>query len=178
MAGTVVQVAQLAMTFPEKILPEILQAMRYSRKIAIGIVNETSATWEAINVYFDSGTSDVVIPEIVKPNEALLYNARKTRVPAPTGSVGVIAYYMRDVDKTLAVLFHVPFDKNLFDNCWDAKVYPGWNRANQDMYYDLYYGNPLKGDNGWYSKVIGEGYKVKGIMGSSGTCTQLLRIFQ
>ena len=36
------------------------------RKIAIGVWNETDHPWEAISVYFSSGTSDDILPLNVK----------------------------------------------------------------------------------------------------------------
>ncbi len=174
-AGTVIAAAELTLGVLEKILDTMGSI---ERKIAIGVANETKSTWEGLNVFFESGTSEVVIPELVKTKEALLYDARKTDGPTATGSVGVIAYYMPDVKKTLAVLFSVPFDYNLYSNWWDAKVYPGRKNADYDMYKELYYGNPFKGDDGWHTKPIGEGFNMKGIMTSGGSCTQELRIFQ
>ncbi|KAL9956590.1 hypothetical protein ACROYT_G038086 [Oculina patagonica] len=171
MADKVIPAAELTFSVLEKLL-EAMGSIK--RKIAIGIANETSCTWEALNVHFLSGASDVILPEFVKTTEAAL----KTKGPTATGSVGVLAYYMKDVNKTLAVLFSVPFDYNLYSNLWDAKVYPGRKKADYDMYKELYYGNPFKGDNGWHSKVIGGGFSVKGIMTSAGSCIQKLRISQ
>ena len=175
MADKVIPAAELTFSVLEK----LLEAMgSIERKIAIGIANETSCTWEALNVFFESGASDTIPPEFVKTKEAALYDARKTNGPTATGSVGVLTYYMKDVNKTLAVLFSVPFDYNLYSNWWDVKVYPGRKKADYDMYKELYYGDPFKGDDGWHSKVIGGGFSMKGIMTSAGSCKQEIRISQ
>lgn len=125
---------------------------------------------------FFSGASDTILPEYVKSQKAALYDARKTSGPVATGAVGVLTYYMKDVNKTLGVLFSVPFDYNLYSNWWDAKVYKGKKMADNDMYKDLYYGDPFKGDDSWKTKQIGEGYSLKGFMSSSGTCELEVRI--
>ena len=38
----------------------------YQRKIAIGIENKSGYPWTAITVYFQSGTTDMVLPTFVK----------------------------------------------------------------------------------------------------------------
>ena len=63
-----------------------------SRKIAIGIANETPYKWEALNTYFVSGTSESVLPEFVTKGNVALYTAKKRSGPVATGSVGVFAY--------------------------------------------------------------------------------------
>ena len=70
--------------------------------------------------------------------KALLYEGRKTRGPVATGSVGVMAYYIPDMDKTLAVMFSIPFDYNLYSNWWNVKLFRGSDRANYYMYYFMY----------------------------------------
>ena len=48
-------------------LKSVLDALgNVNRKIAIGIDNESGYKWTAINVYFRSGTSDVVMPYTVR----------------------------------------------------------------------------------------------------------------
>ena len=106
------------------------------RKVAVGVANETQGTWTAIGAYYFSGTSDVVIPETVKNDKALLYDGRSTDCPVATGAVGVIGYTMED-GNTLGVLFSVPFDYNWYDNWWNAKVYKGSKKVDHDMYEDL-----------------------------------------
>lgn len=173
--GPVIEAAQLEQT----ILQNVLDRMgAINRKIVIGIANETPSNWQALNVYFFTGASEAILPEFVKSRKAVLYNARKRTGPVVTGSVGVLTYYMPDVQKTIAVLFSVPFDYNLFRNWWDVKAYNGEKRADYYMYRDLYYGNPVRGDDGWYTKNIGEGYSVKGIMTGAGTCKLQLKIFK
>ena len=146
-----------------------------NRKIAIGFVNETPYKWEALNTYFVSGTSESVLPEFVTKGNVGLYTAKKRTGPVATGSVGVFAYYMKDAEKTIAVMFSVPFDYNLFSNWWNVKIYPGKERATHDMYESMYYNDPIQGDNGWHVKNV-DGFQVKGTMTSCGGCLLQLRI--
>lgn len=107
--------------------------------------------------------------------KALLYEGRKTSGPVATGSVGVMAYYIPDMDKTLAVMFSIPFDYNLYNNWWNVKLFRGRDRANYYMYYFMYhYGHPFKGDNGWHHSNLGLGLKMRGSLASSGQA--MLRI--
>ena len=173
-AGDVIDVVQLTLD----LLTNILDAMgAIERKIAIGIGNETKVNWNTVGVYFESGTSDVVLPEELAPQQAVLYNARKTNGPTATGAVGVVGFQMSD-GNTLGVMFSVPFDYNLYSNWWNAKVYEGSKSVNHDMYKDLYYdADPFKGDDQYHEREdIGQGYKVKGVMSSSGTCTLMVSI--
>ncbi|XP_031563888.1 DELTA-actitoxin-Aeq1b [Actinia tenebrosa] len=164
-AGAVIEGATL--TF--NVLQTVLKALGdISRKIAVGIDNESGMTWTAMNTYFRSGTSDIVLPYEVPHGKALLYNGQKDRGPVATGVVGVLAYAMSD-GNTLAVLFSIPFDYNLYSNWWNVKVYKGHRRADQRMYEELYYNlSPFRGDNGWHNRDLGYGLTSRGFMNSSG----------
>ena len=146
-----------------------------SRKIAIGIVNETPYKWEALNTYFVSGTSESVLPEFVTKGNVALYTAKKRSGPVANGSVGVFAYYMKGAHKTIAVMFSVTFDYNIFSNWWNVKIYPGKERATHDMYKSMYYNDPFKGDNSWHIENV-NGFQVKGTMRNCGECLLQLRI--
>ena len=142
-----------------------------SRKTAIGVTNDTNQDWTALNTYFFSGTSDVVLPYDLPANETLIYSAHKTTGPVATGAVGVFAYHMSG-GFTLAVMFSVPFDYTYYENWWNVKVYKGKNPADETMYKDLYYkSNPFKGDDSWHEKSLGYGLQVRGCMASSGKAT-------
>ena len=48
-------------------LKSVLDALgNVNRKVAIGVDNESGYEWKAINAYFRSGTSDVVMPYTVR----------------------------------------------------------------------------------------------------------------
>ena len=170
--AAVVAAAELTEETLETLLDSISSV---NRKIAIGFVNETPYKWEALNTYFVSGTSESVLPEFVTKGNVGLYTAKKRTGPVATGSVGVFAYYMKDAHKTIAVMFSVPFDYNIFSNWWNVKIYPGKERATHDVYKSMYYNDPFKGDNGWHVKNV-DGFQVKGTMTSCGGCLLQLRI--
>ena len=75
----------------------------------------------------------------------------------------------------IAVMFHIPFDYNLYSNYWDVKIYVGKERATLDMYKSMYYNHPFEGDNGWHIKDV-DGFQVKGTMTNGGKCLLQLRI--
>ena len=103
--------------------------------------------------------------------QAVVYGPRKTSGPVATGTVGVLAYYIPSIRKTLSVMFSVPFDYNWYENWWNAKLYPGNQRANYNQYYDLYYdANPFRA-NGWHDRSLGSGLKFRGSMSNSGQAT-------
>nr|A0A345GPN1.1 RecName: Full=Nigrelysin; Short=Ng; AltName: Full=Actinoporin; AltName: Full=DELTA-actitoxin-Ani1a; Short=DELTA-AITX-Ani1a; AltName: Full=Pore-forming toxine; Short=PFT; Flags: Precursor [Anthopleura nigrescens]AXG64230.1 nigrelysin precursor [Anthopleura nigrescens] len=174
-AGAVMEGANLGMS----VLQTILQAIGdVSRKIAVGVDNESGRSWTAQNAYFRSGTSDVILPHTVPSGKALLYDGQKNRGPVATGVVGVITYTMGD-GNTLAVMFSVPYDYNWYSNWWNVKIYHGKVRASQKMYEDLYYyRSPFKGDNGWHERNLGYGLKSKGFMNSSGAALLQIKVMK
>ena len=87
----------------------------------------------------------------------------------------MFAYYMEGADKTIAVMFSVPFDYNFYSNWWDVKIYPGKEIATHDVYHSMYYNHPFEGDNGWHIKNV-DGFQVKGTMTNGGGCLLQLRI--
>ena len=100
-----------------------------------------------------------------------MYGPRKTDVPTFTGVVGVLTYYIPDKKSTLTVMWSVPYDYNLYENWWNVKLYDGNVRASKSMYEVLYYHtNPFRA-NGWYSRDLGYGLKLRGSMSSSGKAT-------
>ena len=87
--------------------------------------------------------------------------------------MGVMAFYIPDLDKTLAVMFSVPFDYNLSGNRWNVDTYAGKCRADKDMYERMYHKDPLPfmGDNKWHKRSIRSELMMTGSMASSGTST-------
>jgi len=43
-------------------LKTLLDSIETNRRIALGVWNESDHPWEAISVYFSSGTSDIILP--------------------------------------------------------------------------------------------------------------------
>ena len=88
------------------------------------------------------------------------------------GAVGVFTYYIPDLKKTLAIMYSVPFDYNLFRNWWNVKLYSGRKEASKKTFSDMYRANkvegPFKGDNSWHTRNLGSEFSVKGAMGGTG----------
>jgi len=159
-----VAVAALTIDVIKGVLGEIEAA---GRKIAMGVFNGTDSTWKKGSVYFDSGASDVIIPYKVDVKKCFIYGARKTLGPVATGSVGVVAYNMDDGD-TIAIMFQVPFDYNLYNNCWNVKIYDGHLQADSAMFKEMYDKQSyFIGNDTWEKKKLNDKYIVEGVMTSS-----------
>jgi hypothetical protein len=118
-----------------------------SRKIAVGIGNDTPYAWKGHGVYFVSGTSDDILPACVSSKKAAIYTARKTSGPVARGAVAVLVYEIPDRKISLAVMFSVPYDYNWYSNWWDVKAFSGKITPEYWLYKDMYYGSPYKGDH-------------------------------
>jgi len=148
------------------------------RRVAIGVSNETDTTWSGGSVYFNSGTSDIVLPRSVAPGKAFTYAARKTAGPWFTGAVGVVAYNMSN-GCTLAVMFQVPFDYNLYDNYWNVTLYPDHRKADYSVFKELYYTElPFKGNNSWQEKDLDDTYAIRGVMTNSSQGLLMINVYQ
>lgn len=165
--GFVIAAAQLTLTLLKSVLNGIGDV---TRKVAIGIANETPYDWQATGVYFESGTSDVALPPDVHPEKAAIYGVRKTAGPVATGAVGALCYYVPKIHKSVCVMFSVPFSYTWYSNWWDVKIYQGKVNALEKIYEDMYYDDPFEGNNLYRSKYLGYGLNLKGgYMSSSGT---------
>ncbi|XP_020602115.1 DELTA-actitoxin-Ucs1a-like [Orbicella faveolata] len=116
-AGTVIEGAELTVGLLQEILNVLANVNR-----AVGVENKSGLGWQQGSTYFFSGTADENLPYSVDNAYAIVYGPRKTSGPVATGVVGVVAYYIPRIDKTLAVMFSVPFDYNLYQNWWNAKL--------------------------------------------------------
>ena len=169
----IIAAAGLTMEFLKNVLESMASV---SGKIAISIGNETPYNWEAVNAYFHSGAANEVLPEFVSKGGVALYTAQKTEGPVPTGVEGVFTYYMAGADKTVAVMFSVPFSYNPSDNWWDVRIYRERKKADSEMYNSMYsHTSPFKGDDGWHTKVA-DGFQIKGTMTRGGQCAMKLHI--
>ena len=108
--------------------------------------------------------------------EAILWGARKTAGPIARGAVGVFTYYIPALDKTLAIMYSVPFDFNLFRNWWNVKLYSGRREASKQTFREMYGADKVKGDNAWHTINLGSGLSAKGAMGSTGQSELEIRL--
>ena len=98
----------------------------------------------------------------------MIWGARKTSGPIPRGAAGVFTYYIPVLGKTLAVMYSVPFDLNLFSNWWNVKLYSGRREADKKTFSDMDGSDRVKGDNTWHTIKLVSGVSVMGAMGSTG----------
>ena len=92
--------------------------------------------------------------------------------------MGVISYYIPDLQKTLSVMFSDPYDQNLYGNWWSVALSTGKAGAELGRYKKMYHGTPkpFKGDDTWHERNIGDGLMAEGNMASSGTPTLQIRV--
>lgn len=93
--------------------------------------------------------------------------------------IGIRLKLWQDVNKTLHVMYQVPFDYNCYDNWWNATVVDNYQSPNSDLHYNLYEG---KGDmpypnkaGSWASRTI-QGFCLLGNMTTNAQATLELEI--
>ena len=107
----------------------------------------------------------------------MLYTARKTNWSA-SGVVGVVAFYVPGIRRTVAVMYSVPYSYWWHENWWNVKLYFGRIRADRRMFKDLYYrANPFKA-NGWHERYLGSACKFRGVMSNSGQSTLEIHVLK
>ena len=108
----------------------------------------------------------------------MLYPARKSKGPVARGVLGAVAFYVPKIQSTVAVMFSVPYDYNLYQNWWNVKLYKGKPRASCAMFNDMYYyANPFRA-NGWHERDLGSHLKFRGIMSNAGTSTLEIHVLK
>ena len=110
--------------------------------------------------------------------KAVLYTARK-RTGSLKGAVGVVAFHVPGIRRTVAVMYSVPYSYVSRQNRWNVKLYTGKKRADRPMFRDLYNhkANPFKA-NGWHERDLGSNYKFRGVMSSSGQSTLEIHVLK
>ncbi|CAB5179824.1 unnamed protein product [Rhizophagus irregularis] len=189
-----------------KITPNRLSAISnelvgdFARKTVITIKNHSKQILDEHSVHFYSGTSDWAIPGPVSNGEGLVWGTRKTAGPVATGTVGVFVYHIKDQNQSLAFMWSIPFDYNIYSNWWSIIVYDGFIEANDgnnsilltksklpqylfyiidlDLYREMYYNSPNKGDSQTYKRDLNFGWRYEGSMGNSGTPIIVVDIYK
>lgn len=89
----------------------------------------------------------------------MLYGAVSTEEGSDKGKVfGVLAYYIRDIRKTLAVMWADPY---MTDNYWNIRLYDGQKAADYEMFSDLQDRDPIVSYETIH-RPLGSGLKVIG----------------
>ncbi|XP_018972967.1 DELTA-stichotoxin-Hcr4a-like [Cyprinus carpio] len=95
--------------------------------------------------YLESGETFNPPQPTVRPLKTEVCTFSKTSAKA-TGSVGVMTYDLfersrNDYTQTLAVMFSVPWDYNLYKNWFAVGIYPKGKECDQALYKEMYYQN-------------------------------------
>lgn len=95
--------------------------------------------------------------------KAVLYGALSTEEgPGKPSAIGVLAYYIPDMEKTLAVLWGDPNrSETPSTNYWNIRLYDGEKPANFEMFSDLHNHDPIVSYETQH-KDLGSGLKVIG----------------
>ncbi|XP_056307213.1 actinoporin-like protein [Danio aesculapii] len=94
-------------------------------------------------VYLESGETSNPPQPTVRPLKTEVCTFSKTAAHA-TGSVGVLTYDLferrrNDYTETLAIMFSVPWDYNLYKNWFAVGIYPKGKECDQALYKEMYY---------------------------------------
>ncbi|KAM6957063.1 actinoporin-like protein [Aplochiton taeniatus] len=120
------------------------------RSVTIEITNLTN-NYCLINpkVYLDSGETYNPPQPTVRPLKTEVCTLSKTSAKA-TGSVGVMTYDLfersrNDHIETLAIMFSVPWDYNLYKNWFAVGIYSKGRECDEALYKEMYYNKSQKG---------------------------------
>jgi len=158
----------------------------YNRSLAIAVVNMTESVWSNPEVYFEKGTSDEVLKDTIRPTDFVTYSVHQwpsQRLLAGTSGVFCYRIYTghdRSIGHTVAVMFSVPYDRNLRNNWWNVKVYKNIENVSAARFYELYKWSenkmyPFKGDGNYHEKTS-EGFHIRGVMSDSSTASLMVTI--
>ena len=146
----------------------------FKRRATIEVHNKTKFKWEALNAAFYSGTSESVLPGDVAKDDIVKYTGVQRSFSIFTGTAGVFTYSILNDDgkhwKTLAVMWDVPFDYNIWkSNYWNVQVTDNTCvPASCDLFRRLRNptGDPVKAEDRWKQLLI-DNFTIKGCMSSN-----------
>ena len=104
-----------------------------------------------------------------------MYDARK-KWWSFYGVSGVLAYCLPNIQKTLAVMFSVPYS-GFYSNWFNVKLYDGRKIPDDDLFNEMYKDHPLEGSNTWHDRSLDvENLKFSGYMTSSDKATIKIKV--
>ena len=156
----------------------------FKRRANIRVENHTVTKWTALNAVFSSGTSETYLPDDIAPTQAVQFLGVQRSFSLFTGTVGVFTYSIHNGEdehwKTLAVMWDVPFDYNIWrGNYWNVKVYGTQEkRATLALYNELWKseGRPVKGEDN-YEEFVTDSFRVKGCMTSNSNSRLIIKLY-
>lgn len=99
--------------------------------------------YKSHRVYLENGETSNPPQPTVRPLKTEVCTFSKSAAHA-TGSVGVLTYDLferrrNDYTETLAIMFSVPWDYNLYKNWFAVGIYPKGKECDQALYKEMYY---------------------------------------
>lgn len=135
-------------------MPETAEA------VAATVTSRRNATIEITNltnnycllnpkVFLESGETYNPPQPTVRPQKTEVCTFSKTSAKA-TGSVGVMTYELfersrKGAAETLAIMFSVPWDYNVYKNWYAIGIYPKGKECDEALYKEMYYDKDPKG---------------------------------
>jgi len=135
---------------------------RYHRALALGLNNLTSATLVRPQWWLESGRMDKAPAERVRPNEASASFWTK-KGGAARGSVGVLTYDIEGSNRSIAIMWSVPYSYALYDNWFNVHIVDTGTVVDWTLFRRLYSQDPDKAKNGVAIRAE-RGFKVTGEM--------------
>lgn len=94
-------------------------------------------------VYLESGNCHSPPQPTVRPLKTEVCNFSKTSAKA-SGAVGVLTYdvferHSKAAKETIAIMFSVPYDYNMYKNWAAVGIYSKGKECNQSLYKEMYY---------------------------------------
>ncbi|XP_012674541.2 DELTA-stichotoxin-Hcr4b-like [Clupea harengus] len=135
-------------------MPETAEAVSATlttrRNATIEITNLTT-NYCLLNpkVFLESGETVNPPQPTVRPLKTEVCAFSKTSAKA-TGSVGVMTYELyersrKDAAETLAIMFSIPWDYNVYKNWYAIGFYPKGKECDEALYKEMYYDKEPKG---------------------------------
>jgi len=98
-----------------------------------------------LRLFMESGCCEVPLPPMINPRSEANAVFNKT-TGAATGAVGVLTYNLfnynaNDYSHVLAVMFSVPYDRNLYSNWYAVGIFHRGTECDQDLYEAMYNGS-------------------------------------
>ncbi|CAL1600128.1 unnamed protein product [Knipowitschia caucasica] len=128
----------------------VAAALSSRRSVTIEITN-LSGNYCLINpkVYLEKGSIPVPPQPTVRPLKTEVCNFSKDSGRA-SGAVGVLTYDLfeqkrHDFIETVAIMFSVPYDGNMYKNWFALGIYPKGTECNEALYKKMYYDKEPQG---------------------------------
>nr|XP_020479076.1 DELTA-sagatoxin-Srs1a-like [Monopterus albus]XP_020479077.1 DELTA-sagatoxin-Srs1a-like [Monopterus albus] len=110
-------------------------------------INNSSGSYTLANprVFIESGCCEVPLPPMLGPCSAASALFNKT-TGAATGAIGVFTYDLfnadlNDYSHVMAVMFSVPYDRNLYSNWFAVGIFDRGNNCDYSLYDIMYNGS-------------------------------------